>query len=112
MVRYKLTCRKRPKAPPRKHKRIASFIAAYEALCKSDIKPRSRFTALEGMMEKVKSSYQKELRDFAQKRKGLAQFHIGEEKGKGFRRNHDSDGGDGGAGAAGAAGARGVFSNF
>ena len=109
MARYKLTCRKRPKPskPPRKHWRLASFIAAYEALCKSDIKPRSRFTALEGMMEKVYSSYQKELRDY--ERKGLAHLHIGEEKNKGFRKNHDSNGGDGGAGSAGAGG---VFSNF
>ena len=64
MARYKLTCRKQAKQPPRKHKRIASFIAAYEALCKSDIKPRSRFTALKGVMEQVKTSHQKELRDY------------------------------------------------
>ena len=110
MARYKHTCRKRAKPKPkpiptklpRSHKRIASFIAAYEALCKSDIKPRSRFTALKGMMEKVISSFQKELLDFAH-------LHIGEEKNKGFRKNHDSNGGDGGAGAAGIGG---VFYNF
>ena len=109
MARTKQTCRRRAKPKPkpiptklpRSHKRIASFIAAYEALCKSDIKPRSRFTALKGMMEKVISSYQKELLDFAH-------LHIGEEKNKGFRKNHDSDGdaGDGGAGCAGGSGAR------
>ena len=122
MARYKLTCRKRakpqPSKPPRKHKRIASFIAAYEALCKSDIKPRSRFNALEGMMEEVKSSFGKELREIdSQRRRVLSQLHIGEEKNKGFRKNHDSNGGDGGAGAGGSGAGAGIaaggfFDNF
>ena len=115
MARYKKTCRRRAKPKPkpiptklpRSHKRIASFIAAYEALCKSDIKPRSRFTALKGMMEQVISSFQKELLDFAH-------LHIGEEKNKGFRKNHDSDGdaGDGGAGGTGAGAGKAGFATF
>jgi len=114
MARYKLTCRKRAKQPPRKHKRIASFIAAYEALCKSDIKPRSRSTALKGMMEQVKSSFVKELSDHEtqidiQRRRVLSHLHIGEEKNKGFRKNHDSNGGDGGDGNAGAGGGIGTY---
>ena len=59
-------------------------------------------------MEEVKSSYQKELRDYEididKRRKGLANLHIGEEKNKGFRKNHDSNGGDGEGDGAGAVG--------
>ena len=59
MARTKLTCRKPQK---RKFTRLDAFIAAYEQLYKSDIKPHSRFTALKSMMKKVKRSHEKELR--------------------------------------------------
>ena len=96
--------RPKPAGPQRKHKRIASFIAAYEALCKSDIQPKSRFTALKGMMEELKSSYEDELTTMA-----MAHIHIGEEKNKGFKKNHDPNGGGGGAGAARSVG---FFNNY
>ena len=63
-------------------------------------------------MEQVKTSHQKELRDYEMQidiQRKLSHLHQGEEKNKGFRKNHDSNGGDGGAGGAGSGG---IFSHF